>query len=140
MKERDSASAQGVVALVQLVRHVAPGDELAVHSIGPAVIAAGQQRRAPLLRLADLRTAVPAHVVHCVNSAVRAPRHDDRRAEPVKHEVVAALRDFRGMSDRDPVCRQESIELCGVHRGGAVQLLRQAEPLPVGLHQTPQYF
>ena len=102
------------------------------------MVAAAQQRRASGGLLANLRAAVPAHVMQREYFCIRGSHHDDRGTERLDDDIVALLRDLGDVPHHDPMGAQESLDFEAEQLGVLIERLGKAAAAPMIAHQLLQ--
>ncbi len=92
-----------VLALVEILAHVAGRHQRAVLLIGPLVIGTDEARRGTGFLGADAVATVAAGIVEGADGAVTAADDQDRVIADLQGEILAALLDLAIMADEQPV-------------------------------------
>ena len=119
--------AQAVVRLVEFLRHVACGQQLAIEGKGPLVVGTGDPRRFASA-FTQLRTAVSAAVVEGLDVAILGPHHDDRRIAQLEQEPVARVLHVRHGAGIEPHRLEHDLGVEAVGLFAHIEVLRQCEP------------
>src|ERR1700732_778785 len=89
-------------------------DQLAVGSIAPAVIGAGEDRRAALVVAAPLHAAMAARIEEDMDLAGPVAAQDHRFLAHPRDEEIPRLRDLALMADEQPGAREEPLQFFAV--------------------------
>ncbi|ENN89027.1 hypothetical protein RHSP_02217 [Rhizobium freirei PRF 81] len=94
---------QRILALVEILGHLAGKEQRAVELVGPLVVGADELGRGAAFGRADARTAMATAVVEGADNLVAAANDDDRIFADLHREIVAGARYFAVMADEQPV-------------------------------------
>ena len=132
--ERDRS--ETVVRLVEILRHAARREQIAVQTIGPLVIGTHQARGAATLIETDFGTPVTAAVPERAHFLVAPAHDDDRIAGQFEHEIVARILHMRDGARIEPDRLQHHLRIEVKCRFADIELTRQGVPLAVLLEQS----
>ena len=124
----------GVQLVVVGLFQAGDGDELAVGTVGPAVVGADERGGVAGIGTADAIAAVAADVEEGADRAVGVAHHEDRVLAHVGGEVVPGIGDLGLVAEEQPAAGKDLLQFLLVDVGLDEDFL--VEHPPVGIHQT----
>ena len=128
---------QAVLRLGEIGRHEPRGQQLAVQSVRPGVIRAGETCEVSLGLGADERAAMPAGIVEGVDGVLIAAHDDDGFLADLVQKIVSLAPHAIDVSGHDPFACDDFAKVRGEHIGIAVKTLLQAVARAVVRGQCP---
>ena len=114
---------EAVCFFVEVLPHRPRADQFPVEVVRPAVVRAFEFSLVATVFQADERSTMPADIGECPDFSVFTPHDDGGLVCQAEYQVVARVRDLRGMAGQDPVPRDDTIQLQLIDLGIGIKAL-----------------